>query len=118
PAARIPSTRLVRRSRRRSPYRSLRVFYSACATPCLRRLRHRRNRIVMQRALGTIGLKTVADPKYRFNVLLAVAPELFPQAADVDIQRPRADLVIVTPDSPQQGIARNDLARILDQQRQ
>src|SRR4051812_26088671 len=66
----------------------------------------------------TVRLKPVADPEDRFNILLAIAAQLFSQSADMHIQGAGANLCAVTPDSPQQSLAGNDLTGVLHQQRQ
>src|SRR5262245_63556300 len=83
-----------------------------------RGLGHGRNRVALQRALRAERLKTVTDPEYRFDVLLAISPELLPQTADMHVERASSYLRAIAPDSPEQGFAGNDFARILHQKRQ
>ena len=64
------------------------------------------------------GLKAVADAENRLDILVGVVAELFAQAADVDVERARADLGAIAPDAHQQRLARDDLAGVLDEQRQ
>src|SRR5712664_1664840 len=78
-------------------------------------LRYCRDAIILQRALRTERLKAVTNPEDRFNILLAITAQLLAEPADMHIERARADLGAVAPDSPQQRLARDNLARVLHQ---
>src|SRR5689334_3075999 len=66
--------------------------------------------------MGAIGLEPVADTENCLDIKLGVLAELLPQAPDMDIQRARADLVAIAPDTLQKLPSSDDFAGVLHQQ--
>ena|SRR2546427_159625 len=60
------------------------------------------------------GLKTVTDSEDRFDVSAAMRAEFPPKAANMQVQGECAGLCTVAPDSPQESVSGDDLARVLD----
>src|SRR3984957_8622738 len=63
-------------------------------------------------------LKPVADTEDGFYIYAAVLADLLAKPANVYVQRPRADLVVVAPDAKQQYLTLHHVAGILNQQLQ
>src|SRR3989442_1207843 len=61
-------------------------------------------------------LKSVTDAEDGLDVLLTILTEFLPQAANVHIERARANLVAITPDAHEQNLTGDDFTGVLHQQ--
>src|SRR3954470_17628854 len=64
------------------------------------------------------GLKSISDTEDGLDVLVGIRAEFLAEAAHVDVERTGADLRAVAPDAHQQRLARNNLAGMLDEERE
>jgi hypothetical protein len=91
--------------------------FSVRTHSCCSGIGHRRGRLAGREPLcQTKWLKAVPDAEDGLDVLLAILPEFLPQAANVHIQRARANLIAVTPDTHEQNLAGDDFAGVLHQE--
>ena len=67
---------------------------------------------------GAKRLKPVTDTEDGFYVRYAVRAQLFPQPANVYIQRAGPDLTTIPPDAHEEDVPRNDFSGVLNQQRE
>ena len=69
----------------------------------------------LKKSRRAIRLEPVSNPENGLDILVRIAAQLLPQTPDVHVEGAGADLGAVSPDLPQQGVARNDLTGVANQ---